>query len=62
MHYILERREEHREVANTHVEDLCVGGVAIVLNDMEKMTLSDANLMVLTTFVRKPILENVCQI
>ena len=61
MHRISKRRE-HTAVANTHVEDLCVGGVAIVLNDMEKMTLSDANLMVLTTFVRKPILENVCQI
>ena len=27
MHCILERRE-HTAVANTHVEDLCVGGVA----------------------------------
>ena len=53
MHYILERREEHTAVANTHVEDLCVGGVAVLLNDMAKLTLSDADLMVLTVFIRK---------
>ena len=52
MHCILERRE-HTAVANTHVEDLCVGGVAVLLNDMVKLTLSDADLMVLTVFVRK---------
>ena len=46
MHCISERRE-HTAVANTHVEDLCVGGVAILLNDMTKLTLSDADLMVL---------------
>ena len=42
MHYISERRE-HTAVANTHVEDLCVGGVAVLLNDMAKLTLSDAD-------------------
>ena len=57
MHYILERRE-HTAVANTHVEDLCVGGVAVLLNDMERLTLSDADLMVLTTFVGKRLVEN----
>ena len=62
MHYILERREEHTAAANTRVEDLCVGGVAVLLNDMTKLTLSDADLTVLTTFVRKLLLANVCQI
>ena len=38
MHCILERRE-HTTVANTHVEDLCVGAVAVLLNDMAKLTL-----------------------
>ena len=38
MHCILERREEHTAVANTYVEDLCVG-VAALLNDMAKLTL-----------------------
>ena len=52
MHCISERRE-HTAVANTHVEDLCVGGVAVLLNDMAKLTLSDADLTVLTAFVRK---------
>ena len=47
MHCISERRE-HTAVANTHVEDLCVGGVAVLLNDMAKLTLSDADLTVLT--------------
>lgn len=61
MHCILERRE-HTAVANTHVEDLCVGGVAVLLNDMAKLTLSDANLTVLTTFVRKRLVANVCRI
>ena len=61
MHCILERRE-HTAVANTHVEDLCVGGVAVLLNDMAKLTLSDANLTVLTTFVRKRLVANFCQI
>ena len=62
MHYILERREEHTAVANSHVEDLCVGGVAVLLNAMAKLTLSDADPMVLTAFVRKRLLANVCQI
>ena len=62
MHCILERREEHTAVANTHVEDLCVGGVAVLLNDMEKQTLSDADLTVLTAFVRKRLVANVCRI
>ena len=62
MHYILERREEHMEVANTHLEDLCDGGVAVLLNDMAKLTLSDADLTVLTTFIRKRLVANVCQI
>ena len=47
MHYILERRE-HTAVANTHVEDLCVGGVAVLLYVMAKLTLSDVVLKVLT--------------
>ena len=62
MHCILERREEHTTVANTHVEDLCVGGVAALLNDMAKLTLSDADLTVLTVFVRKWLVANVCRI
>ena len=61
MHYILERRE-HMAVANTHVEDLCVGGVVVLLNDMAKLTLSDADLTVLTAFVRKRLVANVCRI
>ena len=61
MHCILEWRE-HTEVANTHVEDLCVGGVAVLLNDMAKLTLSDADLTVLTAFVRKRLVANVCRI
>ena len=61
VHCILERREEHTTLANTHVEDLCVG-VAALLNDMAKLTLSDADLTVLTAFVRKWLLANVCQI
>ena len=61
MHCISERRE-HTAVANTHVEDLCVGGVAVLLNDMAKLTLSDANITVLTAFVRKRLVENVCWI
>ena len=61
MHCISERRE-HTAVANTHVEDLCVGGVAVLLNDMAKLTLSDADLTVLTVFVRKRLVENVCRI
>ena len=60
MHYILERREEHTSVANPRVEDLCVGGVAVLLNDMAKLTLSDANLTVLTAFVRERRVANVC--
>ena len=59
MHCILERRE-HTSVANTHVEDLCVGGVAILLNDMAELTLSDTDLIVLTAFVRKRLVANVC--
>ena len=62
MHCILERREEHTTVANTHVEDLCVGGVVVLLNDMAKLTLSDADLTVLTMFARKRLVENDCQI
>ena len=61
MHCISERRE-HTAVANTHVEDLCVGGVAALLNDMAKLTLSDADLTVLTAFVRKRLVANVCRI
>ena len=53
MHCILERREDHTAVANTDVEDLCLGRVAVLLNDMAKLTLSDADLTVLTTFIRK---------
>ena len=53
---------EHTEVANTHMEDLCVGGVAVLLNDMAKLTLSDADLTVLTAFLRKRLVENVCRI
>ena len=49
-------------VANTHVEDLCVGGVAVLLNDMAKLTLSDADLTVLTAFIRKWLVANVCRI
>ena len=47
MHCISEWRER-TAVANTHVEDLCVGGVVVLLNDMAKLTLSDADLTVLT--------------
>ena len=61
MHCISERRE-HTAVANTHVEDLCVGGVAVPLNDMAKLTLSDADLTVLTASVRKRLVANVCRI
>ena len=61
MHCISEQRE-HTAVANTHVEDLCVGGVAVLLNDMAKLTLSDADLTVLTAFVRKRLVANVCRI
>ena len=61
MHCISKQRE-HRAVANTHVEDLCVGGVAVLLNDMAKLTLSDADLTVLTAFVRKRLVANVCRI
>ena len=61
MHCISEWRE-HTTVANTHVEDLCVGGVAAVLNDIAKLTLSDANLTVLTAFIRKRLVANVCWI
>ena len=35
------------------MEDLCVGGVVVLLNAMEKLTLSDAGLMVLSAFFRK---------
>ena len=61
MHCILERRE-HTAVVNTHVEYLCVGGVAVLSNDMAKLTLSDADLTVLTAFVRKGLVANFCQI
>ena len=59
---ILERRDEHTAVPNTHVEDLCVGGVVVLLNDMAKLTLSDADLTVLTAFVKKRLVVNVCRI
>ena len=62
MDYILERRDENMTLANTHVEDFCVVGVAALLNDMAKLTLSDADLTVLTTFVRKRLVANICQI
>ena len=61
MGYILEWRE-HTVVGNTHMEYLCVGGVVVLLNDMAKLTLSDADLMVLTAFVGKRLVANVCQI
>ena len=61
MHCILERRE-NTVVAYTHVEDLCVGGVAVLLNDMAKLTLTDADLTVLMAFVRKRLVANVCRI
>ena len=61
MHCILERRE-HTVVSNTHVEDFCVGGVAVLLNDMAKLTLSDADLTVLTVFVGKRLVANICRI
>ena len=61
MHFISEWME-HTSVANTHVEDLCVGAVAVLLNDMAKLTLLDANLTVLTAFVRKRLVANVCRI
>ena len=60
MHCISEQRE-HTAVANTHLEDLCVGGVAVLLNDMAKLTLSDADLTVLTAF-RKRLVANDCRI
>ena len=62
MHCILEWGEEHTTVANTHVEDLCVVGVAALLNDMAKLTLSDADLTVLTVFVGKRLVANICRI
>ena len=46
-------------IANTRVEDLCVGGVAVLLNDMAKLTLSDADLTVLTAFVKKRLVAKV---
>jgi hypothetical protein len=49
-------------VANTRVEDLCVGGVPVLLNAMAKLTLSDADLTVLKAFIRKRLVVNVCQI
>ena len=61
MHCILEWRE-HTAVANTHMEDLCVRGVPVRLNALAKLTLSDADLTVLTVFVRKQLVANVCQI
>ena len=61
MHCISERRE-HTAVANAHVEYLCVGGVAVLLNDMAKLTLSDADLTVLTMVIMKRLVANVCRI
>ena len=49
-------------VANTHVEDLCVGGVAVLLNAMAKLTLSNVDLTVLAAFIKKRLVANVCQI
>ena len=49
-------------VANTHMEDLCVRGVAVLLNDVAKLILAYADLTVLTAFVRERLLANVCQI
>ena len=60
MHCILEWRE-HKAVANTHMADLCVG-VAVLLNDMAKLTLSDADLTVLTAFIGKRLVANICRI
>ena len=60
MHCILEQRE-HMTVANTHVEDLYVGGLVVLLNDMTKLTLSNADLTVLTAFVRNRLVANVCR-
>ena len=57
MHCISERRE-HTAVSNTHVEDLCVG-VAVLLNDMAKLKLLDADLTVLMAFIRKRLVANV---
>ena len=62
MHYISEWREEHMAVANTHMEDLCVGGVVVQLNATTKLTLSDDDLTVLMAFVRKRLVAKVCQI
>ena len=61
MHCISEQRE-HTVVAKAHVDVLCVGAVAVLLNDMAKLTLSDAYLTVLTVFVRKRLVANVCRI
>ena len=58
----ISERREHTAVANTHVEDLCVGGVVVLLNNMAKLTLLDADLTVLTAFVRKRLVANVCRI
>ena len=61
MHCILEWRE-HTAVASMHVEDLCVGGVVVLLKDMAKLTLSDADLTVLTAFVGKRLVANICRL
>ena len=61
MHCISEQ-SEHTAVANTLVEDLYVGGVDVLLNDMAKLTLSGADLTILTAFVRKRLVANVCWI
>ena len=61
MHCILERRE-HTTVGNTHMEDFCVGGVAVLLNAMAKLTLWDVDLTVLPSFIRKQLVANVRQI
>ena len=61
MHCISEQRE-HTAVAKTHVEVLCVGAVAVLLNDMAKLTLSDGDLTVLTAFIRERLVVNVCWI
>ena len=41
---------------------MCVGGVAVLLNDMAKLTLSVADLTVLMAFVGKRLVANVCRI
>ena len=44
------------------MEDLFVGGVAVLSKDMAKLTLSDADLTVLAAFVTKRLVAYVCRI